>query len=61
MTPSSSAPKNVLHVAHHPAASACAAKFLRPCPPWMIAGGVGLVPQDQAFGHAVLQAGGTGT
>jgi hypothetical protein len=50
-----------MHVAHHPAARACAAKFSRGYSHRMIAGGIGLPPQEQAFVDAALQAGGRGT
>jgi hypothetical protein len=46
-------------VAHHPAASACTMK--RAYSHLMIAGGIGLLPQEQAFADAVLHAGGSGT
>ena len=61
MTPLSSAPTKVMPVAHHSAASACATKFSRPYSHRMIAGGIGLLPQEQAFADAALQAGGSGT
>jgi hypothetical protein len=61
MTPLSSAPTKVMPVAHHPAANVCATKFWRAYPHRMIAGGIGPLPQEQAFGDVVLQLGRRGT
>jgi hypothetical protein len=61
MTPLSSAPTKVMPVAQHPAASACATKFSGAYSHRMIAGGIGLLPQEEAFADAVLQTGGRGT
>jgi hypothetical protein len=60
MTPLSSAPTKVMPVAHHPAANACATKFWRAYSHRMMAGSIGL-PQEQAFGDAILQLGRSGT
>jgi hypothetical protein len=49
----------MMPVAHHPAASAT--KFSGAYSHQMIAGGIGLLPQEQAFTDAVLQAGGSRT
>ena len=61
MTPLSSAPAKVMPVAHHPVASARATEFSRAYSHRMIAGGIGLLPQEQAFSDAVLQLERSGT
>jgi hypothetical protein len=64
LVPGERSSTRVWPVAHHPAACACTMKFSRAYSYLMIAGGIGLsglVPQEQAFADAVLQAGGSGT
>jgi hypothetical protein len=62
MTPLPSRSDELMPVAHYPAAAnACATKFWRAYPHRMIAGGIGPLPQEQAFGDVVLQLGRRGT
>jgi hypothetical protein len=61
MTPLPSRSDEVMPVAHYPAAAnACATKFWRAYSHRMVAGSIGL-PQEQAFGDAILQLGRSGT
>ena len=64
LVPGKPSSTTVWPVAHHPAACACATKFSRAYSHRMIpvdSGLSGLVPQEQSFADAVLQAGGSGT